>query len=242
MRIFVVDLRIERVAIESPAPFQLTHNLRRDFRNMSSPTTAQRIGQFVFDARASHLAPRSRMVFERDILDSIGCTIGALPGNQVVSTRLQGARMMNQDSVRLVENFWKEVWQTPDNVDAVDNFVAHDFVLTTGGRDIVGRDAFKQWIRDFSAQIAHLEFEIVNTFQSADGRLVSARFCIRGLNNGLMGFPADQRRIEFTGNAIWHVDAEGRLVRNWVERSAFELFRDLKGVSDVDDPFAVARK
>jgi hypothetical protein len=57
-----------------------------------------------------------------------------------------------------------------------------------------------------------------------------------------MGFPADQRRIEFTGNAIWHVDAEGRLVRNWVERSAFELFRDLKGVSDVDDPFAVARK
>jgi predicted ester cyclase len=130
----------------------------------------------------------------------------------------------------------------PDNVDAVDNFVAEDFVLTTGGRDIVGRDAFKQWIRYFSAQIADLKFEIVNTFQSADGRLVSARFRICGLNNGLMGFPADQRRIEFTGNAIWLVGAGGRLVRNWVERSAFELFRDLKGMSDLDDPFAVARK
>ncbi|BCF92246.1 MULTISPECIES: ester cyclase [Paraburkholderia] len=148
---------------------------------------------------------------------------------------------MNQESVALVEGFWKEVWQTPDNVEAVDSFVAEDFVVTTGGRDIVGRDAFKQWIRDFSAQIADLKFEIVNTFQSADGTLVSARFRIRGWNNGLMGFPADRRPVEFTGNAIWHV-SEGRLVRNWVERSAFELYRDLQGVSHVHDPFAVARK
>src|SRR5580698_1063235 len=108
----------------------------------------------------------------------------------MVSAHLQGARMMNQDSVKLVENFWKAVWQAPDNVDAVDNYVAHDFVLTTGGRDIVGRDAFKQWIREFSAQIADLKFEIVNTFQSTDGGLVSARFRICGLNNGLMGFSA----------------------------------------------------
>jgi hypothetical protein len=56
-----------------------------------------------------------------------------------------------------------------------------------------------------------------------------------------MGFPADRRPVEFTGNAIWHV-SEGRLVRNWVERSAFELYRDLQGVSHVHDPFAVARK
>jgi len=149
--------------------------------------------------------------------------------------------MMTQQSVELVESFWKEVWQTPDNVDAADRFVADDFVLTTGGREIVSRDAFKQWIREFSAQIADLRFEIVNTFQSADGALVSARFRITGLNNGLMGFPADRRPIEFTGNAIWHVE-QGKLVRNWVERSAFELYRDLRGVSGEHDPFAIARK
>jgi hypothetical protein len=149
---------------------------------------------------------------------------------------------VKQDSVVLVENFWKAVWQTPDNIEAVDDFVEEDFVLTTGGRDIIGREAFKQWIRDFTALIANLTFEIVNTFQSADGKLVSARFCIRGLNNGLMGFPADWRPIEFTGNAIWHVNSEGRFVRNWVERSAFELFRDLQGLSAVHDPFAVACK
>ncbi|WP_144156651.1 MmgE/PrpD family protein [Paraburkholderia sp. BCC1885] len=47
---------------------------------MNSPTTAQRIGQFAFDAHASHLTPQSRRVFKRNILDSLGCAIGALPG------------------------------------------------------------------------------------------------------------------------------------------------------------------
>jgi hypothetical protein len=57
-----------------------------------------------------------------------------------------------------------------------------------------------------------------------------------------MGFPADGRQTEFTGSAIWHVGPEGRLARNWAERYSFELFRDLQGVSDVHDPFAVSRK
>ncbi|MFM0337016.1 ester cyclase [Paraburkholderia fungorum] len=147
-----------------------------------------------------------------------------------------------QNSVELMETFWKEVWQTPNNVDAVDKFVAEEFVLTTGGREIVGREAFKHWVRELQAQIGELKFDIVHTFQSADGKCVSARFRISGLNNGMMGFPADQRPIEFTGNAIWHVGPQGRFVRNWVERSAFEMFRDLQGVSDVNDPFAVARQ
>ncbi|MFM0093619.1 ester cyclase [Paraburkholderia sediminicola] len=120
-----------------------------------------------------------------------------------------------QSSVELMETFWKEVWQTPDNVDVIDKFVEEDFALTTDGRDIVGRDAFKRWVRELQAKISELTFDIVHTFQSADGKLVSARFRITGLNNGLMGFPADQRPIEFTGNAIWHVGPQGRFVRNW---------------------------
>jgi hypothetical protein len=156
--------------------------------------------------------------------------------------RHRGIEMIAQNSVELMETFWKEVWQTPNNVDALDRFVAEDFVVTTGGRDIIGRAAFKRWIIEFQAQISELQFDIVHTFQSADGKLVSARFRIRGRNNGLMGFPADQRPIEFTGNAIWHVGPQGQFVRNWVERSAFELFRDLQGVSHPNDPFSIARK
>jgi hypothetical protein len=39
--------------------------------------------------------------------------------------------------------------------------------------------------------------------------------------------PADQRPIDFTGTAVWAVREDGKLLRNWVERSSWELFQDL---------------
>ncbi|CDY78463.1 2-methylcitrate dehydratase [Caballeronia glathei] len=47
---------------------------------MSALTTVQRIGRFAYDARPDHLSPQSRTVFRRNILDSLGCAIAALPG------------------------------------------------------------------------------------------------------------------------------------------------------------------
>jgi hypothetical protein len=55
---------------------------------------------------------------------------------------------MPQDSVAIVENFWREVWKQPQNPDAIDRLVHEDFVITSGGRDIVGREAFKAWVKD----------------------------------------------------------------------------------------------
>jgi 2-methylcitrate dehydratase len=56
---------------------------------MSTPTTTERIGQFAFDACAQHLTPQSRTVFKRNILDSLGCAIGALPGKPFKALREQ---------------------------------------------------------------------------------------------------------------------------------------------------------
>jgi hypothetical protein len=50
---------------------------------------------------------------------------------------------MPQDSVAIVENFWREVWKQPQNPDAIDRLVHESFVITSGGRDIVGRAPFK---------------------------------------------------------------------------------------------------
>jgi hypothetical protein len=44
---------------------------------------------------------------------------------------------------------------------------------------------------------------------------------------GYWGMPADQRVIDFTGTAIWAVREDGKLLRNWVERSSSELFQRL---------------
>jgi hypothetical protein len=48
--------------------------------------------------------------------------------------------MSRQDSVAIVERFWRDVWQRPQNPHAIDALVAEDFVITSGGKDIVSRE------------------------------------------------------------------------------------------------------
>ena len=40
---------------------------------------------------------------------------------------------MPQDSVAIVENFWREVWKQPQDPDAIDRLLHEDFVITSGG-------------------------------------------------------------------------------------------------------------
>jgi SnoaL-like domain len=132
--------------------------------------------------------------------------------------------MSNPNAVAAVENFWREVWQPPQNPDAIDHLVAEDFVLTSGGIDFVSRATFKEWVIDFQSKITHLEFDILETFQNAGGTRVASRWQIRGKNNGILGTKPDQRDIGFTGTAVWAVRHDGVLLHNWVERSAWELY------------------
>lgn len=44
---------------------------------------------------------------------------------------------------------------------------------------------------------------------------------------GLLGTPADQRPVSFSGTAVWAVRADGKLCHSWVERSSYELFQQL---------------
>ena len=43
---------------------------------------------------------------------------------------------------QLVLEFWKRVWNPPHDLAAVQDLVVEDFVLTSAGTDIQGRDAF----------------------------------------------------------------------------------------------------
>jgi hypothetical protein len=57
---------------------------------------------------------------------------------------------------------------------------------------------------------------------------MSSRFGVTGHNNGMFGLPADGKPVAFSGNAILAVSPTGKLARNWVERSALELYNQLK--------------
>jgi predicted ester cyclase len=94
--------------------------------------------------------------------------------------------------------------------------------------DITGPEDFKTWVAGFQSRIADLRWETIETFSNHDGSRVASRFLVTGRNNGMLGLPADGKPVAFTGTAIFAVTPMGKLARNWVERSAWELYNQLK--------------
>jgi hypothetical protein len=136
--------------------------------------------------------------------------------------------MGKRNSVEVVENFWRQVWQAR-NPNAVDELVAEDFAITSGGVVIRSRAEFKKWVAAFLASINDFRFEVIETFQNETGDRVASRWRVTGKNNGFMGSEPCQSPIDMTGTAVWHVREDGLLQHNWVERSALEVQRSLKG-------------
>src|SRR5262249_12655384 len=90
--------------------------------------------------------------------------------------RVQEARAMGRpSSVEIVEEFWAAVWKAR-NPEAIDRFVVDDVVLTTGGVDVVSKDTFKAWVKQFLEKITDFEFESVETFLNGDGSRVASRW------------------------------------------------------------------
>jgi predicted ester cyclase len=83
-------------------------------------------------------------------------------------------------------------------------------------------------VAGFQSDIADLKWETIEFFANADGLRVSSRFRITGRNNGMFGLPANGKPVAITGNAILAVTPTGKLAHNWVERSAWELYNQLK--------------
>jgi hypothetical protein len=114
------------------------------------------------------------------------------------------------NSIKIVEEFWERVWKAR-NPAAIDDFVIEDFVIATGGVDVVSRIKFKEWAAAFMAKINDLQFEVIETFQNQEGSRVASKWRIAGKNNGMLGTPADQQPISFAGTAVWAVREDGKL-------------------------------
>ncbi len=53
---------------------------------------------------------------------------------------------------KLVSELWAKVYNLPQDLDVIDRVCTEDVILTSSGRDVVGRAAFKEWARNFSRQ------------------------------------------------------------------------------------------
>lgn len=127
---------------------------------------------------------------------------------------------------RLALTFLDRVWQPPHDLDAIDELMTEDYVITSGGQTIRGRDAFKAWVKAFQGLLLEARTDNQEVFANPAGDRVVSRWRCSGKNNGMLGLPADGRPIAFSGIAIWTV-RDGRLAECWVERSAWELYQEL---------------
>jgi steroid delta-isomerase-like uncharacterized protein len=128
----------------------------------------------------------------------------------------------------LVEEFFARVWGPSHELEAIDDLMTEDYTLTTAGRVITGREAFKAWVAEFQTRLADAANESLEVFVGREGTRVVSRWVCKGTNNGVFGLPADGRPVSFTGIAIWAV-RDGRMAECWVERSGLEAYRALAG-------------
>jgi hypothetical protein len=103
------------------------------------------------------------------------------------------------NAVQIVESFRADVW-VARNPEAADRYVVDDFVIMSAwGRDSVKECLQAMGTRVPQTRVAGLEFEIIESFQNAEGNGVAPRWRVRGRNNGFLGLPADQQPLEMTG-------------------------------------------
>ena len=130
-------------------------------------------------------------------------------------------------SERLAREFFCRVWAPPHDLAAIDELMTEDYRITTAGTLIEGRETFKAWVAQMQRTVGEATNEHLEVFTNATGDRVVSRWVTRGTHNGIFGLRADGRSLAFTGIAIWRV-AQDRLAECWVERSAFELFNQLR--------------
>ena len=129
-------------------------------------------------------------------------------------------------SIALALSFLGRVWGPTHDLDAIDELMTEDYRITSGGTVIAGRAAFKQWVRQFQAQYGDARTEPLEAFANPAGDRVVVRWANTGTNKGIFGLPPDGRPVGFTGIAVWRV-AGDRLAECWVERAAYEAYRNL---------------
>jgi len=136
----------------------------------------------------------------------------------------------HKEAERLAREFLGRVWAPPHDLDAIDELMTEDYVITSGGRVIRGRSAFKARVAEVHRVLPGATNRVLDVFANPAGDRVVSRWVCTGRNNDLFGLPSDGRTGSFSGVAVWTV-RDGRLAECWVERVGLELYLELSSRS-----------
>ncbi|MGD7653612.1 MAG: redoxin domain-containing protein [Verrucomicrobiales bacterium] len=124
------------------------------------------------------------------------------------------------DARHLLLQFWENTWSPPYDLGLIDRHFAEDFILTSAGRDIAGRPAFREWVRQSLAASRGLRMKNLECFENADGTRVVSRWSVRADGGAVPdSHSAHDQPFQFTGIALWAFE-DSKFTHNWVERSA----------------------
>lgn len=141
---------------------------------------------------------------------------------------MQQNKSSQKKAAELIVEFLERVWGPNHELDAIDEIMTEDYIIITGGKEVKGRENFKNWVKQFQVLLSDARTINQEAFANEAGDRAVSRWICSGRNNGIFGLPPDDRFISFTGIAIWEI-RDGKLATCWVERSAFELYKELTG-------------
>jgi len=139
---------------------------------------------------------------------------------------IDSPRSSAEASKLLVARFFREVWNPPFSGEIIDELLSKDFAVTTDGIDVKGRETFKMWIQGLQSMIDDLKIVPQEIIATDDGERVISRLVATGRNNGMFGTEPDGAPVELSILSIIQIE-RGKIVRNWVEKSSYELYQRL---------------
>jgi steroid delta-isomerase-like uncharacterized protein len=117
---------------------------------------------------------------------------------------------MSEENKAVLRRFYDE-FINPGNLDVADEIIAPDCPLHFGSMFMgTGPEAFKQTRTMMYAGFPDLHWTIEEMV--AEGEKVAERLTARGTHEGeFMGVPPSGKRVEFPGQAIFHI-SEGKIL------------------------------
>lgn len=128
----------------------------------------------------------------------------------VISCQQAGINAQDEERTRRV----LEVWNT-GNLELVDEVYSPDYVrhYVDIYEDIVGIDAYKEWVTSTRTTFPDFNVTIHETIKSGD--TFASRYTLTGTNTGPGNFPPTGKKIKVSGATIIKV-AEGKIVEEWL--------------------------
>jgi steroid delta-isomerase-like uncharacterized protein len=124
-----------------------------------------------------------------------------------------------------------EIWNE-GNLDLVDEFYSADYVrhYVDMYEDIVGIDAYKQWITNTRATFP--DFNVTQDGEMiAKGDKIVSRWIVDGTNTGPLNtpfgsFPSTGKKVRFYGVLILHI-VDGKIAEEWLYYNQSSLLQQL---------------